>query len=282
MAQFITITLLQMILGVTQGIRITKLEVPKALAEGDSGILECVWNDEGDHVYSLKWYQGINEFYRWTPLETPEVKTFPTRHFSVDKRVSERGRILVHNVTLAAAGNYRCEVSGEAPTFKTSFSTAQIRVIHLPDGMPEITSKTRQPYRVNEVVSVTCISHGGRPPPTLTFYINQQRAQGQWNGEEVIVNRSTGQHTTLKHFKFLLRPSLAQDGILIVKCVASYTDLYYESSERYFNVEIPRYLQSPPGSQEYVYNAAEESSSGRSDVMLMVVVVVTTSVVGLR
>lgn len=113
----------------SRAIKITRLEVPTPLAVGEGGWLECEWVDEGDHVYALKWYLGIDEFYRWTPLETPQVKTFPTQHFIVDTQESNRGRVRIHNVTVDAGGNYRCEVSGEAPVFKTSFDSAFMTVV---------------------------------------------------------------------------------------------------------------------------------------------------------
>jgi hypothetical protein len=32
---------------------------------------------EGDSLYSVKWYKGRREFYRYSPKENPAMKTFP-------------------------------------------------------------------------------------------------------------------------------------------------------------------------------------------------------------
>jgi hypothetical protein len=32
---------------------------------------------EGDSLYSVKWYKGRREFYRYSPKETPPMKAFP-------------------------------------------------------------------------------------------------------------------------------------------------------------------------------------------------------------
>ncbi|XP_042218111.1 uncharacterized protein LOC121863504 [Homarus americanus] len=231
---------LLIIQGVSTAIKITRLEVPTPLAVGDSGWLECEWADEGDHVYTLKWYLGIDEFYRWTPLETPSVKVFPTQHFNVDTQSSQRGRVKIRNVTVDAGGNYRCEVSGEAPVFKTSFRSAIMTVVDVPDDRPIISSKGRGPYRLQEQVTFTCSSHDAKPAPHLTFYINDQPVDPTWEEDEhIFLNDTTSLETVEKTLKFRLRPTMVQLGVLTVKCVASYPDLYWESSESAFTVDQP-------------------------------------------
>lgn len=51
--------------------------MPGAVLRGDSATLRCHFDLEGDTLYSVKWYKGRQEFYRYTPRETPPVKTFP-------------------------------------------------------------------------------------------------------------------------------------------------------------------------------------------------------------
>ncbi|KAK7075526.1 hypothetical protein SK128_022021 [Halocaridina rubra] len=114
-----------------EGLRITKVSVPSPMSTGEGGVLECEWADDGDKIYALKWYLGLDEFYRWTPAENPPVKTFQVRGnpISVDLDASMRGRVRFHHVTLEAAGVYRCEVSAEAPSFHTESGVASMAVI---------------------------------------------------------------------------------------------------------------------------------------------------------
>ncbi|XP_071521641.1 uncharacterized protein [Panulirus ornatus] len=245
--------LLIIIQGVSQAIKITKLEVPSPLAVGEGGWLVCDWEDEGDHVYALKWYLGIDEFYRWTPLETPPVKTFPMQHFIVDTSESQYGCVRIRNVTVDAGGNYRCEVSGEAPVFKTSFSSAFMTVVDLPDERPRISVEKEVPYKLQQLVAINCSSHSAKPAPQLAFYINNQRVDPSWvSGEEVIVNKTTGLETAVRSLKFRLRPTMVHLGKLQVKCVASYPDLYWQSSEWDFDVDVPFNQGHLPGSQGFV------------------------------
>lgn len=59
------------------GLRDVHLTVPKAVRRGDSVVLHCNYNLEGDPLYALKWYKGRAEFYRYTPNEKPPMKVFP-------------------------------------------------------------------------------------------------------------------------------------------------------------------------------------------------------------
>ncbi|KAL1465019.1 hypothetical protein WDU94_004616 [Cyamophila willieti] len=39
---------------------------------------------EGAPLYSVKWYRGKHEYYRYTPSDTPQSKVFPLHGISVD------------------------------------------------------------------------------------------------------------------------------------------------------------------------------------------------------
>lgn len=59
------------------GLRDVHITVPKAVRRGDSVVLHCHYDLEGDPLYALKWYKGRAEFYRYTPNEKPPMKVFP-------------------------------------------------------------------------------------------------------------------------------------------------------------------------------------------------------------
>lgn len=59
------------------GLRDVRVSVPKAARRGDSVILHCHYDLEGDPLYAIKWYKGRAEFYRYTPKEKPPMKLFP-------------------------------------------------------------------------------------------------------------------------------------------------------------------------------------------------------------
>lgn len=58
--------------------------VPFIKKVGDSAILECRFDLEGDRLYSVKWYKENEEFYRYTPVSPRAVQTWRVAGTKVD------------------------------------------------------------------------------------------------------------------------------------------------------------------------------------------------------
>lgn len=54
-----------------------KVLVPAAVKRGENVNLICQYDLEGDTLYSMKWYKGKREFFRFTPKENPSLQIFP-------------------------------------------------------------------------------------------------------------------------------------------------------------------------------------------------------------
>ena len=61
---------------VINALRDVQVTVPQAVKRGDNAILYCRYDMEDDTLYSVKWYKGRREFYRYTPKENPAMKIF--------------------------------------------------------------------------------------------------------------------------------------------------------------------------------------------------------------
>lgn len=59
------------------------MTVPPAVKRGENTQLICLYDMEGDSLYSVKWYKGRREFYRYTPKENPAMKTFSVNGINV-------------------------------------------------------------------------------------------------------------------------------------------------------------------------------------------------------
>lgn len=60
------------------------MSVPRVIRSGDDGNLMCLYDLEGEHLYSTRWYRYRREFYRYTPKENPAKKTFPIPGINVE------------------------------------------------------------------------------------------------------------------------------------------------------------------------------------------------------
>jgi hypothetical protein len=64
-----------------------RVSVPAAILRGGTATFFCHFDLEGDSLYSVKWYKGRREFYRFTPKEDPAMKIFPI--FGLEVEVSQ-------------------------------------------------------------------------------------------------------------------------------------------------------------------------------------------------
>lgn len=58
-----------------------------AVRAGDNVLLACHYDMQGDVLYSIKWYKGRREFYRYTLKENPAKKVFKVVGMNVDVSV---------------------------------------------------------------------------------------------------------------------------------------------------------------------------------------------------
>lgn len=51
---------------------------------GRSTKLECIYDLEGENLYSVKWYKDGDEFFRYLPKSIPEIQVFEKRGIYID------------------------------------------------------------------------------------------------------------------------------------------------------------------------------------------------------
>ena len=57
------------------------------------------------------------------------LQVFTLRAFDVDKTNSNRGKVVIRNLSRLAEGMLRCEISEEAPSFHTAARTSSLEVV---------------------------------------------------------------------------------------------------------------------------------------------------------
>lgn len=67
------------------GLRATDLRIsPPVVQRGNDTTLACLYELTDAPLYSVKWYRGRHEFYRYSPTENPTTKIFPFAGINVD------------------------------------------------------------------------------------------------------------------------------------------------------------------------------------------------------
>lgn len=61
------------------GLRLLNVSIPEYKMKGESAILECNYELEGEKLYAVKWYKDNEEFYSFVPKFKP-----PTKDHKVD------------------------------------------------------------------------------------------------------------------------------------------------------------------------------------------------------
>ncbi|XP_076661604.1 cell adhesion molecule 3-like [Halictus rubicundus] len=260
----LTILLLACIVGICSGLREVRIQIPTAVKKGDSAILNCWYDTEGDPLYAVKWYKGDQEFYRYAPNETPVVKTFRIGNLTVKKNESNATQVSLTNLELDAAGSYSCEVSADAPSFHTAIVDATMNVVELPSQGPSIHGLRRK-YQIGDTLRLNCTSGRSKPAANLTWYINDRQPEKSYVRTYSPLDTNESEwHVSQIGLQFLVtHDHFNAGGKLKVRCSASIYDIYWQSTEVSTEEDRPRvihyepaativginYLQPPPNFQ---------------------------------
>ena len=68
----------------SRGLKEVTVTIPQAAKIGDTVELKCRYDLEGEPLYTVKWYKGPREFFRYIPKELPSTQVFPLPGIDVD------------------------------------------------------------------------------------------------------------------------------------------------------------------------------------------------------
>ncbi|XP_058444838.1 protein abrupt-like [Malaya genurostris] len=155
------------------GLESVHIRVPPAVTLGGSAILICECDLPDEDLYSVKWYKGKHEFFRYTSKEIPSIKIFPKAGISVDVNHSNASHVILLNAEPHTSGKYSCEITEAAPSFHTQIVTRDLNVVDLPKSDPVILDM-KPYYGADEFLEVVCISNESLPAARLEWFINER------------------------------------------------------------------------------------------------------------
>ncbi|ALC46274.1 beat-IIb, partial [Drosophila busckii] len=147
------------------------LPEPPAVRRGQSVTLYCLYELDGAPLYSIKFYRGLMEFYRFTPGEFPHTKVFQYPGIKVDEPSSNGSMVMIRNVGFGLAGNFSCEVTADAPLYSTATAYANVQVTQLPEARPTLLTEHLR-YEPGDILRANCSAPPSRPRAELRFTIN--------------------------------------------------------------------------------------------------------------
>uniref|UniRef100_A0A182TNB1 Ig-like domain-containing protein n=1 Tax=Anopheles melas TaxID=34690 RepID=A0A182TNB1_9DIPT len=246
-----------------------RVSVPVAIRRGDNANLICHYDMEGAELYSVKWYKGKREFFRYTPKEIPALKSFVVAGLSVERPLSNGSHLTLVAVEPAATGKYSCEVSADLPSFDTMIVSSEMEVVDVPVTKPLITG-IKQFYRIGDVVLGNCTSYNSKPAANLTWLLDDKKINAsQMMQYPIYKDQRSGLDTSTLGLFFHLSHHFLGRSKLKFSCIAVIYDVYEQRVDRWIEDERPKLMAasaSPVGLNpvNYVHSIYDQSSAASS------------------
>ncbi|XP_043274368.1 uncharacterized protein [Venturia canescens] len=218
------------------GLENVSIDIPEAVAVGTTVTLTCKYNLGKDPLYTVKWYKGQKEFYRYLPKEDPAKSTFGDFGSKIDKARSDEHRVVLTNVTPDFDGKYRCEVSKETD-FSTMVVSGYMHVASLSKGGPVLRVEKPR-YEVGDVIRGNCTTPPSNPPANVTWIINGNPI----NASSIKRTNPKGDNRTVTFvtLDFEIIPDSFKNGRLQIVCHANVFQLYNERADVVLDEERPK------------------------------------------
>ncbi|XP_076621428.1 uncharacterized protein LOC143341912 [Colletes latitarsis] len=233
-----------------RGLSNVSIDIPLAVAAGTTVNMSCRYDLQSDTLYTVKWYKG-SEFFRYIPKEMPSITVFGDLGAKVVKNQSDAHHVVIKDVQPNYSGKYRCEVSGDLPSFNTVIVSGYMHVASLPKEVPKVrVEKTR--YAVGDTVRANCTVPSGNPPANVTWTVNGVPVNASYMINVTDKLGDNQQLMTIAGLDFEIIPDSFSYGKLHVICHANVFHLYKEQADVVLNEERPR-LASVLGTRESSY-----------------------------
>ncbi|RZF41876.1 hypothetical protein LSTR_LSTR005338 [Laodelphax striatellus] len=213
-------------------LRNVTLEAPSYVRLGEPATLVCHYDLEEGSLYSVKWYRGRHEFYRYSPGDRPTNKIFPFPGINVNLEQSNATQVTLTDVGFNLSGNLSCEVTAEEPPFfRNAVVSTSLIVIKIPEKKPVLfTEQTR--YKAGDELRANCSSAPSRPHATLSFLLNNHPVGVPMTK----VHTVDGEQQQLQWSSLTLRMPLypshfTSSGQLVLKCIALVAHAYRATAE---------------------------------------------------
>ncbi|XP_076336159.1 uncharacterized protein LOC143239179 isoform X2 [Tachypleus tridentatus] len=211
-------------------LKLVELNVPAGVARGAPVWLYCGYDLEGDELYSVKWYKDHVEFYRFLPSDHPPGQKYDLQGVHIDLERSNQTHVFLAKTDLSTEGLYECEVSTEAPSYRTVQVDKALKIYVLPKEPPDIEGNEPL-YQIGEELNVTCFSKPSKPVSSLMWFINGKEAKSSFLTSYPVQEHFDGLESTAVGLTFIVTYSHFALGSLGLRCTASVIQKYSTHSK---------------------------------------------------
>nr|XP_023018432.1 uncharacterized protein LOC111507366 [Leptinotarsa decemlineata] len=268
-----------------------RIHVPEVVRSGDTVTLSCEYDLEQVALYSIKWYWNDEEFYRFVPKESPPSRAFTMTHVNVDLSRSGPTDVTLKGIRREQTGDYKCEVSADAPRFHTEIRGAHMIVADLPSGNPVMNIEPAK-AEIGKKIRAHCHAPGSNPPANITWFINDEQVTLNNTSTSVLhLEFDTDYDLGLKSSKSKLELTTDRShfnrGLLTIKCKASVYTLWQESVQNNVREDVPQLAPvigstSSQSHTDQVIEIISSSSSSRNQQCTRVFIYFILTIVFLR
>ncbi|KAK4293692.1 hypothetical protein Pmani_033628 [Petrolisthes manimaculis] len=210
----------------TSCLRIVRVEVPAWVKAGETVQLECHFNLEAlDTLYSLTWWRGQRQFYKFSPTTPNRKAKYHLEGIWVDVSRSGLNVVVLKNVSVATAGNFKCEVVADSPSFEKDAKSALMRVVEVPSRVPVVSVGASDG---EGLLLANCTSPGASPPPQLHWLLNGRQLPSLYS--EVLTG-PLGEETPTSLLRLPLSEVREEGGRLLLTCRAALLPVYQQATD---------------------------------------------------
>ncbi|XP_062540263.1 uncharacterized protein LOC134208246 [Armigeres subalbatus] len=249
---------------------------PPAVRRSHHATLRCLYDLGDSPLYSVKFYRGLREFYRYLPSEYPEKKAIPFPGINVDLMLSNASQVVIRNVGFGLSGNFSCEVTADAPLYSTATGHIQMQVVELPEGGPTLWTEHNR-YEAGDVLRANCSSPPSRPRADLKLTLNNiviftpDQTSRTTTDNLVTTAISLRIHLQSSHFTGGVQmmgggggSGGGAGGTLVLRCTATIGTLY----ERYSELELGAPQRDPVPARVTLTGAATSIHNSSTALLL--------------
>ncbi|GJQ78417.1 hypothetical protein Trydic_g22239 [Trypoxylus dichotomus] len=203
------------------------------------GILQGIY-DRCPHTYT---YQAS----KTTVLVTLTRKSwvylldyFPASREQLSR--SNSREVTLTGVDRKTSGEYKCEVSADAPLFHTEIRAAHLLVADIPDEGPVLRTDILK-AAPGATITANCTTPGSYPPMNVTWFVNDVEVQPR-NETEVlriieIYEALPGLETVRSIYTMRVQQSMFKNGKIKLRCLATMFTLYRRTKEVELQEDAP-------------------------------------------